>query len=139
IAKKVASLVWDVTGYRFVYKRKQASTTSASDNVVTYSCFCAQNDKEITKTRLTDEENKRCARMKMDRLPCNRWLHATVDSVNPSTVRLRVLHHCAHCHYVNISLNDEITKMVEQMRDQPASNVCHDLLSSWTEAYTAQI
>ncbi|KAJ6567727.1 hypothetical protein DFH09DRAFT_1081162 [Mycena vulgaris] len=44
----------DATGYRFV-------------------CFCAQNDKDIIKMRLTDEENKR-------------WLHATVDSVNPSTV-----------------------------------------------------
>ncbi|KAJ6521815.1 hypothetical protein DFH09DRAFT_1097505 [Mycena vulgaris] len=93
----------DAMGYRFVYKKKQASTASASDNVVTYSCFCAQNDKEITKTWLTDEENK------------------------------RVLHHFAHCHYVDISLNDEITKMVEQMRDQPASNT-HPLWSDLNKA-----
>ncbi|KAJ7442849.1 hypothetical protein FB451DRAFT_1057229 [Mycena latifolia] len=119
IAKQVAAPVWDATGYRFVYKNKKSS--AGSSTVATYSYFCAQNEKEITKTRLIDDERKRRARMKMDRFPCNGWLHVTVDSADQSTMRLRMLHHRAHCKYVNISIGDKIKELVEKMKDQPAS------------------
>ncbi|KAJ7453244.1 hypothetical protein B0H11DRAFT_1741318, partial [Mycena galericulata] len=120
IAKKIAALVWDATQYRFIYKKLKRSTST--ETVATYTFFCAQNDKEVTKTRLVDNEHKRRARMKMDRFPCKGYLHVTVDSASRETVLLRVHHHRAHCHYVDISLNDEITKLVEDMRNQPAAN-----------------
>ncbi|KAJ7498424.1 hypothetical protein B0H11DRAFT_1676365, partial [Mycena galericulata] len=125
IAKKIAALVWDATGYRFIYKKATKSRTS--DRVVTYNFFCAQNAKEVTKTRLVDDERKRRARMKMDRFPCNGYLDVTADSDSRATVRLRVRHHRVHCQYVDISLDEKITKIVEEMRNQPASNVRRDL------------
>ncbi|KAJ7247185.1 hypothetical protein B0H12DRAFT_965864, partial [Mycena haematopus] len=121
LAKKVASLVWAATSYRFIYKKKATSRTS--DTAITYSFFCAQNDKEVTKPRLVDDQRKRRARMKMDRFPCNGWLHVTADSANQDSIRLRVRHHRVHCHYVDISLSEEITKLVEEMKNQPASNI----------------
>ncbi|KAJ7466399.1 hypothetical protein FB451DRAFT_1561138 [Mycena latifolia] len=128
IAKQVAALVWDATGYRFVYKKK---ISAGSSTVATYSYFCAQNEKEITKTRLIDDERKRRARMKMDRFPCNGWLHVTVDSADQSTVRLRMLHHRAHCKYVNISIGDEIKELVKKMKDQPASKIWTQVLQDY--------
>ncbi|KAJ7689378.1 hypothetical protein B0H17DRAFT_1134965 [Mycena rosella] len=104
VAKKMVSLVWAATGYRFIDKKKK--TSPASDTVITYN-----------------DEQKRQAQMKMDRFPCDGWLHITADSKNPATVRLRVHHHCAHCQYVYISLTDKITKLVGEMRNQPASNI----------------
>ncbi|KAJ7509804.1 hypothetical protein B0H11DRAFT_1791272, partial [Mycena galericulata] len=121
IAKKMASLVWAATEYRFVYKKKQQS--KSAETVTTYTFHCAQNDKEVTKTRLVDDERKRRARMKMDRFPCEGYLHVTIDSATQGTARLRVQHHRAHCHYVDISVSPEITKLVEDMRNEPASNV----------------
>jgi hypothetical protein len=65
--------------------------------------------------------------MKMDRFPCNGWLHVTAGSDDGGSVRLRVQHHRAHCHYVDISLGDDITKLVEDMKNQPASNVRYSI------------
>ncbi|KAJ7461706.1 hypothetical protein B0H11DRAFT_1735762 [Mycena galericulata] len=102
-AKKIAALVWDATQYRFIYKKKSESRSSTAR---TYTFFCAQNEKEETKTRLTEDLRKRRARMKMDRFPCDGYLYVTVDPNNPATIRLRVQHHRVHCHYVDISLLD---------------------------------
>lgn len=107
------------------YKKKTESRSSTA--ATTYTFFCAQNEKEETKTRLTDDLRKRRARMKMDRFPCNGYLHVTVNPNSPEIVRLRLQHHRAHCHYVDISLPDDIKKLVEDMKDQPASNVCHPI------------
>ncbi|KAJ7775663.1 hypothetical protein DFH07DRAFT_698554, partial [Mycena maculata] len=132
IAKKIAALVWGATGYHFIYKKATKSRTS--DTVVTYTFYCAQNEKEVTKTRLVEDEHKRRARMKMDCFPCAGLLHVTVDSENQDTVRLWIAHHRAHCHYVDISLSSEITKVVEDMRNQPASNTGTDnyAIQIWT-------
>ncbi|KAJ7678817.1 hypothetical protein B0H17DRAFT_840825, partial [Mycena rosella] len=77
----------------------------------------------------------------MDRFPCIGYLHVTADSTNETSVRLRVQHHRPHCHYVDISLNDKITKLVEQMRDQPASTIWTHVLQEnpGTEATQKQI
>ncbi|KAJ7810343.1 hypothetical protein B0H13DRAFT_1667537, partial [Mycena leptocephala] len=111
------------------YKKKTESRSSTA--ATTYTFFCAQNEKEETKMRLTDDLRKRRARMKMDRFPCNGYLHVTVNPNSPEIVRLRLQHHRAHCHYVDISLPDDIKKLVEDMKDQPASNVCHPICI-WT-------
>ncbi|KAJ7780647.1 hypothetical protein DFH07DRAFT_765166 [Mycena maculata] len=84
IAKKIAALVWDATQYRFIYKKLKQSTSA--ETVATYTFFCAQNDKEVTKTRLVENEHKRRACMKMDRFPCEGYLHVTVDSTSRETV-----------------------------------------------------
>ncbi|KAJ7475581.1 hypothetical protein B0H11DRAFT_1659368, partial [Mycena galericulata] len=133
IAKKIAALVWDATGYRFIYKKATKSRTS--DRVVTYNFFCAQNAKEVTKTRLVDDKRKRRARMKMDRFPCNGYLDVTADSDSRATVRLRVRHHRVHCQYVDISL-DEKNYQDSRGNAEPTSlhfpNLIENLSQIWT-------
>ncbi|KAJ7712996.1 hypothetical protein B0H16DRAFT_1341846 [Mycena metata] len=130
LANEIAALVWSATKYRFVYKKKAASRTT--DTVITYTYFCAQNEKEVTKTRLVDDQRKRRARMKMERFPCNGWLHVTIDSEHPEHVRLRVQHHRVHCHYVDISLSEDITKLLflSPFRSRMAANA--DRIQIWT-------
>ncbi|KAJ7764521.1 hypothetical protein DFH07DRAFT_738309, partial [Mycena maculata] len=114
----------------FSYKKKTESCSSAA--IATYTFFCVQNEKEVTKTRLVDDTRKQRARMKMDCFPCNGYLHITVNSDNPDAVRLRILHHRSHCHYVDISIPEDITKLVEEMKNQPASNVSTFIHRIWT-------
>ncbi|KAJ7195764.1 hypothetical protein GGX14DRAFT_376709, partial [Mycena pura] len=135
-AKKIATLVWDATQYRYIYKKKAESRSSTA--ATTYTFFCAQNEKEETKTRLTDDVRKRRARMKMDRFLCNGYLHVTVSPDNPETIRLRLQHHRAHCHYVDISLPDDIKKLVEEMKDQPASNIWTRILQDYPKTQVTQ-
>ncbi|KAJ7605827.1 hypothetical protein DFH06DRAFT_943878, partial [Mycena polygramma] len=134
-AKKIAALVWDATQYRFIYKKK---TEGRSSTASTYTFFCAQNENEVTKTRLTEDVQKRRARMKMDRFPCNGYLHVTVDPHNPAAVRLRAQHHRVHCQYIDISLPDEIKKLVEEMKDQPATNIWTRVLQDYPGTQVTQ-
>ncbi|KAJ7200340.1 hypothetical protein GGX14DRAFT_372334, partial [Mycena pura] len=135
-AKKIAARVWDATQYRYIYKKKAESRSSTA--ATTYTFFCAQNEKEVTKTRLTDDLRKRRARMKMDRFACNGYLHVTVNPDIPETIRLRVQHHRAHCHYVDISLPDDIKNLVEKMKDQPASNIWSQVLQDYPQTQVTQ-
>ncbi|KAJ7619945.1 hypothetical protein DFH06DRAFT_1341777 [Mycena polygramma] len=125
-AKKIAALLWDATQYRFIRRPRAVARPPALTPF-----FCSQNENEVTKTRLTEDVQKRRARMKMKRFPCNGYLHVTVDPHNPAAVRLRAQHHRVHCKYVDISLPDETKKLVEEMKDQPATNIWTRVLQDY--------
>ncbi|KAJ7458659.1 hypothetical protein B0H11DRAFT_1681968, partial [Mycena galericulata] len=124
-AKNIAKQVWDWTGYRFIYKKKE--TSKASDSTCTYTFFCAQNEQEVTKDKLIDDPKKRRARIKMDRFPCNGYLRITVVD-GDETVRLRLTHHRAHSQYINISMDEEIKQVIEEMKNSTASAVWDRIL-----------
>ncbi|KAJ7794287.1 hypothetical protein B0H14DRAFT_2264011, partial [Mycena olivaceomarginata] len=116
VADAVAQLIWNESGYRFVYKKFK--TSAASDSVKTYTYYCAQNEGEVKKPDLHDNIHKRRARMKMDRFPCHGTLQVTVndeDLILP--LRLKIKHHQAHVHYVDISINKKIKDLVESLRN----------------------
>ncbi|KAJ7656928.1 hypothetical protein DFH06DRAFT_1328467 [Mycena polygramma] len=104
VAAQVAKLLWDITGYRFIYKL--AKRSSASDSVASYSYYCAQNEAEVKKSQVNNDPQKRRARMKMCRFPCKGTLQIT-----------------SHLHYVNISINAEIKEFVEQHKEDSAANI----------------
>ncbi|KAJ7726309.1 hypothetical protein DFH07DRAFT_758176 [Mycena maculata] len=119
-AKNVAARVWDWTGYRFIYKKKERSRSS--EGTLTYTFFCAQNEKEVTKEKLHPDPRERRARIKMDRFPCNGYLRITVVE-GEVTLGIRLTHHRAHCQYVDISIDDETKKLIDAMKDSPASAI----------------
>ncbi|KAJ7676538.1 hypothetical protein DFH06DRAFT_976739 [Mycena polygramma] len=122
IADTIAQRVWDTTGYRFIYKKSKKSTRS--DSVKTYTYYCAQNDAEVKKADLHDNTRKRRARMKMDRFPCQGTLQITVDDENlDMPLRLKIKHHKAHLHYVDININKKIKTLVESLRNESATNI----------------
>jgi hypothetical protein len=92
--------------------------------VKTSTYYCAQNEGEVKKPDLHDNIHKRRARMKMDRFPCHGTLQVTVndeDLILP--LRLKIKHHQAHVHYVDISINKKIKDLVESLRNESAANV----------------
>ncbi|KAF7344983.1 SWIM-type domain-containing protein [Mycena venus] len=122
VADKMAQLVWNITGYRFIYKKSKKS--SASDSVQTYTYYCAQNEDEVKKPQLHDEPQMHRARMKMSRFPCKGTLQITVDNNNLELpLRLKLKHHQSHIHYVDISINKNIRDLVEGMKHDSATNI----------------
>ncbi|KAJ7716012.1 hypothetical protein DFH07DRAFT_974028 [Mycena maculata] len=59
VAEKMAQLVWNITGYHFIYKKSK------------------KNSDEVKKQQLHDKLRKRHARMKMSRFPCKGTLQIT--------------------------------------------------------------
>ncbi|KAJ7230420.1 hypothetical protein GGX14DRAFT_553901 [Mycena pura] len=107
VADRIAQLVWEISGYRFIYKLSKPS--AASDSVRMYSFYCAQNEDEVKKSQVNDDPRKRRARMKMSCFPCKGYLHITVDDENLELpLRLKLKHHLSHLHYVNISISKNI-------------------------------
>ncbi|KAJ7795632.1 hypothetical protein B0H14DRAFT_2620738 [Mycena olivaceomarginata] len=92
VADKMAQLVWNITGYRFIYKKSKKSPTF--DSVQMYTYYCAQNKEEVKKPQLHDEPQKHHARMKMSQFPCKGTLQITVDNNNLKLpLRLKLKHH----------------------------------------------
>lgn len=59
----------------------------------------------------------------MDRFPCHGTLQITVDDDDlGSPLRLKVKHHEAHLHYVDINISKKIKDLVESLRNEPATN-----------------
>jgi endonuclease IV len=58
----------------------------------------------------------------MDRFPCNGYLRITVLG-NNDTVGIHLSHHHAHCEYVDISIDEDVKRIIEEMKDSPASAV----------------
>jgi hypothetical protein len=89
----------------------------------TYIFYCAQLDGEETKNKVMDDAKKRRARMKMDRFKCGGWLRVTVDGDGQDMIRVRLIHTLPHQKYTDISLPEATTKIIEEMKDSPASKV----------------
>ncbi|KAG6907485.1 hypothetical protein DXG01_008775 [Tephrocybe rancida] len=127
LANKLSKDVWTATGYRFIYKKKRISKTNASATVYTY--FCAQIKGEETKKRLTEDKSKRRARMCMERFDCDGWLHITVDTDDLTTICICIAHYKCHTPYTSISIPDDVKKLIEEMKDLPATKIWDALLS----------
>ncbi|KAJ7718035.1 hypothetical protein B0H14DRAFT_2203863, partial [Mycena olivaceomarginata] len=106
------------------FSYKKSKKTAASDSVRTYSYYCAQNEDEVQKPHLHAQPHKRRARMKMDRFPCQGTLQITVDDDQLHVpLRLKLKHHLAHLHYVDISVSQSIKDLVESMKNDTAANI----------------
>ncbi|KAJ7743702.1 hypothetical protein DFH07DRAFT_716055, partial [Mycena maculata] len=122
VANRIAQLLWNITGYRFIYKLSKKS--SASDFVRSYSYYCAQNEAEAKKSQVNDDPRKHRAQMKMCRFPCKGTLQITVDDDNLELpLRLKLKHHQSHLHYVDISINKDIKDFVEGHKQESAVNI----------------
>ncbi|KDR65815.1 hypothetical protein GALMADRAFT_81451 [Galerina marginata CBS 339.88] len=121
IAREIANVLWNATGYRFIYKKCQKSRTS--DSIKTFGFFCAQLRGEETKQKLHKNEKKRRARMTMDRFDCSGRLRITMVDGNPKLAGITIIHHRPHCHYVDISLTDKVDTIIQNMVNLPASKV----------------
>ncbi|KAJ7722218.1 hypothetical protein DFH07DRAFT_710970, partial [Mycena maculata] len=122
LSGKIAQLLWNITGYRFIYKLPKKS--SSSDSVVSYSYYCAQNEVEVKKSQINEDLRKRRARMKMCQFPCRGTLQITVDDNNLELpVRLKLKHHLSHLHYVDISISKDIKDFVEDHKHDSAANI----------------
>ncbi|KAJ7843216.1 hypothetical protein B0H14DRAFT_2585858 [Mycena olivaceomarginata] len=104
ISNQIAQLLWDISGYRFIYKKSKKS--SASDSVVSYSYYCAQNEAEVKKSTCTDED-----------VP----ISITVDNDNLE-LPVRLKHHQSHLNYVDISIGGDIGDFVEDHKHDSAAN-----------------
>ncbi|KAJ7097343.1 hypothetical protein C8R44DRAFT_717397 [Mycena epipterygia] len=63
----------------------------------------------------------------MDRFPCQGYLHVTVRD-GDDTIGIRLSHHQAHCQYVDISIDEEIKGIIEEMKNSPASAIWDRIL-----------
>ncbi|KAJ7853715.1 hypothetical protein B0H14DRAFT_3450135 [Mycena olivaceomarginata] len=121
ISNQIAQLLWDITGYRFIYKKSKKS--SASNSVVSYSYYCVQNAAEVKKSQVNEDPRKRRARMKMCQFPCMGTLQITVDNDNLELpVRLKLKHHQSHLNYVDISIGGDIGDFVEDHKHDSTAN-----------------
>ncbi|KAJ7712913.1 hypothetical protein DFH07DRAFT_701026, partial [Mycena maculata] len=124
----MAKSIWEISGYRFIYKKCKKS--SSSDSVRTYTYYCAQNEGEVKKSDLHDDPQKRRARMKMDRFPCHGSLQITINEDDQQLpLRLKLTHHLPHLHYVDISINKNIRELVESLKHESATNIWTRVLS----------
>ncbi|KDR82282.1 hypothetical protein GALMADRAFT_115207, partial [Galerina marginata CBS 339.88] len=94
-----------------------------SDSIKTYTFFCSQLRGEETKQKLNEDPKKRRARMTMDRFDCNGWLRITMTDGYPNLAGIKITHHRTHCQYVDISLTDKVSAIIQAMVDMPASKV----------------
>ncbi|KAJ7336939.1 hypothetical protein DFH08DRAFT_648889, partial [Mycena albidolilacea] len=106
------------------FSYKKSKKTAASDSVRTYSYYCAQNEDEVQKLHLHAQAHKRRARMKMDQFLCQGTLQITVDDDQLHVpLRLKLKHHLAHLHYVDMSVSQSIKDLVENMKNDTAANI----------------
>ncbi|KIJ31165.1 hypothetical protein M422DRAFT_186329 [Sphaerobolus stellatus SS14] len=61
--------------------------------------------------------------MTIEHYPCKGKLLVTVNPKVTDAVRIRIEHHLAHQHYVDISLTEEMKDIIEEMKDSPASMI----------------
>lgn len=108
-------------GFVNSYKKRHISRTS--DTIKSFTFHCAQIRGEETKQKLTGDLNKRRAQMTMDRFTCNGWLHVTMKDGDQQTAGMCVMHHRSHCPYVDISIDEKVATIVEEMKNLPASKV----------------
>jgi len=140
IAKRIAEETWKATCYRFMlvnplsvirhellkyipHSYKKVETSRTSDSIKTFTFFCAQLEGEQTKQRLTEDLQKRRARMNMDRYNCEGWLRVTMTDDDGDVAGVRISHHRSHCPYLDISIPKEVDKIIEEMKDYPAAKV----------------
>ncbi|KAG6835113.1 hypothetical protein H0H93_004744 [Arthromyces matolae] len=129
LARHIAKLVWDLTGYRFIYKKKASS--GEKDTVYVYTYYCAQLDGEQSKKRLNEDESKRRARMCMERLKCSGWLHITIDSEIWSEIIVCISHYLSHTPYTSISMPDEVARLIESLKDLTPTKIWDAILSKF--------
>ncbi|KAJ7759006.1 hypothetical protein DFH07DRAFT_713342, partial [Mycena maculata] len=104
------------------YRYKKKERSRSLESTLTYTFFCAQNEEEVIKEKLHPDPRERRTRIKMDRFPCNGYLRITVVE-GEVTLGIRLTHHRAHCQYVDISIDNDTKKLIEAMKDSPASAV----------------
>jgi transcriptional accessory protein Tex/SPT6 len=102
---------------------KKYKKSKANEKIKTYTFFCAQNEAEETKPRLTDDTRKRRARLKMDRFACGGYLKITIDDDDLEMARFQFTHEMAHCHYVNINMDTRTKVMIEELKNWTPSQV----------------
>jgi hypothetical protein len=61
--------------------------------------------------------------MTMDRYKCNGWLFVMLDSNDLMTVGVHITHYQCHPPYTDISISDDVTKDIEQLKDLTAGKV----------------
>ncbi|KAJ7755629.1 hypothetical protein DFH07DRAFT_742930 [Mycena maculata] len=66
----------------------------------------------------------------MDRFPCNGYLRITVVE-GEVTLSIRLTHHQAHCQYVDISIDNDTKKLIEAMKDSPASAIWDHIMREY--------
>ncbi|KAJ7580771.1 hypothetical protein C8J56DRAFT_743222, partial [Mycena floridula] len=133
IARRLARVVYETTGYRFITwlnmtRRYRNTEKRTSGNASTYVFFCAQLKGQETKQRLVDDPQKRRSRLMMERFDCNGWLRITMTDNDSTTARVDFSHHDAHDCYVNISLGATEKAMVSDMKNLPPSKIWDELL-----------
>lgn len=61
--------------------------------------------------------------MKMDRYECNGWLNICINDEYPDEARVLITHHRSHQCYTNITISEDVEKLVADHRDMTASQV----------------
>ena len=108
----------------FSLHKETQSREKCSERTFTATLYCAQLEGVETTRIINPNPQKRRARMTMEHYPCKGKLLVMVNPEVPDTVRIRIEHHLAHQHYIDISLTEEMKDIIEEMKDSPASMVC---------------
>jgi hypothetical protein len=125
----VSRAVWDATGYRFKWDFRYLSTVKLisesyhSCNEGTHIFYCAQSEGEETKNKKCDERKNQRARMKMERFKCHGWLRILANEKETQMVKVRFTHTIPHEEYTDISIPDEIAKIIDDMKSSSAAKV----------------
>ena len=96
--------------------------SQTADSTTTYTFYCAQLHSEQTKQKLT-ETGTQWAHMTINRYKCSGWLFVTLDSNDLMTAGVRITHYRCHPPYTDISISDDITKDIEQLKDLTVGKV----------------
>lgn len=89
-----------------------------------YQFYCAQSEGQQTKHVKIDDKSKQCARMTMTHFPCKGRLQITREDLNLQVLSINFIHCKEHIPYVDISIPPEVVKLVKQMKEYTAAQVC---------------
>jgi len=82
---------------------------------------------EETKNHLTDDKQKRLARMKMERFHCHGWLHIRIIDED-QIMRVNLTHKLGHIKYVDIALPQDVVDTIEWLKSLPAAKVHNQVM-----------
>ncbi|KAJ7574252.1 hypothetical protein C8J56DRAFT_1126211, partial [Mycena floridula] len=131
IARRIARVIYEKIGYRFIYKNTETSQTSGS--IKTFVFFCAQLKGQETKQHLVEDPENRRSTLKMDRFDCNGWLRIKMTDGDNSTARIHFRHHQCHKCYLQISLGVSERNLVGQMKNLPPSKIWDEILRQFPD------
>ncbi|PCH35920.1 hypothetical protein WOLCODRAFT_146002 [Wolfiporia cocos MD-104 SS10] len=111
VVLSLAKLIWDVTGYRWLYHDKHSFLKTESTQ---YRFSCAQSSSQVKKPQKTMvSEDKQRDKESMMSFHCHGWLFVTILVGSP-TASIHLSHRLDHINYCSIDIPTTVEEFIQR-------------------------